>query len=87
MSKLKFQFCSLCAEDAHNLKHVEETSAEFDYCATGHFFQPSTSKFDGRPQSVTVELEVGEQETIIEPVDPSKSTNGGDYYFYRRPVL
>ena len=81
--KREFTFCEHCAEDAHNLERVEETSAAFDYCAAGHFFNSSNSETDGRPKAVNVSLEVGERETITEPNDPSKSTDGGDYFFYR----
>ena len=52
--KREFTFCEHCAEDAHNLEHVEETSAAFDYCAAGHFFNSSNSETDGRPKAVNV---------------------------------
>ena len=80
--KRNFVLCAHCAE--HKLEEVWTTSADIsEYCASGHFFQPKRSQFDGRPEAVILELDVERNESKdIVAEDRTKIRNGGDYDYF-----
>ena len=76
-----FSFCSNCA-DNRIPNTLWETSADFPYCATGHFYKESQSSMDGRPHTIIISVNTERDKAQdINSSNPSQSSNGGDYYF------
>lgn len=85
--KKEFVFCEHCARNVST--ELFETSADIsEYCASGHFFQPTLTSTDGRPRRVvkSVNVERNEAKDIIAE-DRTQIRNGGDYDFIAYKVI